>query len=708
MKKQILSLALLLGVSALGFSQEFSAKPAFRHISEGTLSRGVDAVCDTAINYTDGVYQSAIGAGAQTWSAGIYFDTVQTKFYTSDIFVEAIQFYIADTAVINGVNLRIYEGTTISGTALGNTISNGTAVLDTFIANADIVNGGMTMIMTDSIEIDKTLGYSVFVEVIQTASGFPMGVSQGPMVLGRGGWIELGGTVQMIEANSALDYNWMISVCTNGDYFIPPIDAAIAQVLETPTGYEITPLDQLDPDGYDFWVDVENKGANLINSVTVDLSVQGGQMTDSQNWSNIFSGATSTVQLNNTYLPTTEGFHTIDASVTVNDFINIYDSTIIYDTTEVYDTTVNTVLDSNWIDTIQSGSFTVDTLTFDSDSYFETDSIWIQDTLLIVSSDTLTSVDTIALIDYSIYTDITTIDTTQNINAVTVYDTIVQGDFNLTDNVKSGEFFISDSLYSRTSEITFYITGEGLMGNAYDFHNNTAISKVIVSDFLNSMDNPPTSEFPMNVYLFDVDKNSNQVVPFPLAISDTVVIPDSFFVSANQNLRYDLEFNFTTALSVFPGQRILAAFTNPASGVRRFDEPQNYETATCFVGTIAMNPDTTFEYQFSENAGSYYLIDLILDPSRFGEEPPESVEELNSFDVNLYPNPTKDVLSIKSTSLIKSIIIYDNQGKEVLTSSNVNSVFGNISLVNLPNGMYQVVVTNNDGSKAIRKLSKMK
>ena len=89
-----------------------------------------------------------------------------------------------------------------------------------------------------------------------------------------------------------------------------------------------------------------------------------------------------------------------------------------YDSIGVY---LTSQIDTSWMDTVLSGSFSLGSTTYNSDAYFEEDTIFLtgnQDTMIVIISDTLTNVDTIAIRLWSTYDSV----------SITIYDTIVGAD----------------------------------------------------------------------------------------------------------------------------------------------------------------------------------------------------------------------------------------------------------------------------------------
>ncbi len=72
------------------------------------------------------------------------------------------------------------------------------------------------------------------------------------------------------------------------------------------------------------------------------------------------------------------------------------------------------------------------------------------------------------------------------------------------------------------------------------------------------------------------------------------------------------------------------------------------------------------------------------------------VENLNPNLVQLSPNPVSNQLNIKSKEIISSISIFDNSGREMV-SSNLNSIEANIDISDLNCGIYTVIIESETG-----------
>ena len=81
-----------------------------------------------------------------------------------------------------------------------------------------------------------------------------------------------------------------------------------------------------------------------------------------------------------------------------------------------------------------------------------------------------------------------------------------------------------------------------------------------------------------------------------------------------------------------------------------------------------------------------------------------SNEEFNNITVNVYPNPTNDIVNIETAESLFNYVVYDINGREIQ-----NGMFGNNNQVNLQNvnsGVYFIKVTTVQGSTATVKVVK--
>src|SRR5690606_29721589 len=66
--------------------------------------------------------------------------------------------------------------------------------------------------------------------------------------------------------------------------------------------------------------------------------------------------------------------------------------------------------------------------------------------------------------------------------------------------------------------------------------------------------------------------------------------------------------------------------------------------------------------------------------------------------IKAYPNPTSDVVILKSShSTMKGIVVYNNLGSVVLEQNSLSSREVSLNLNGLAAGLYQVVINTEDG-----------
>jgi hypothetical protein len=95
---------------------------------------------------------------------------------------------------------------------------------------------------------------------------------------------------------------------------------------------------------------------------------------------------------------------------------------------------------------------------------------------------------------------------------------------------------------------------------------------------------------------------------------------------------------------------------------------------------------TDLNYILLLNPGEFRLYSDVKLPA-FKDLATSASEGLNPSELNIYPNPVTDQLSIESTNTIQDIKLYSIEGKVVYQNNpNVNNI--SISLINLKSGIY--------------------
>ena len=111
-------------------------------------------------------------------------------------------------------------------------------------------------------------------------------------------------------------------------------------------------------------------------------------------------------------------------------------------------------------------------------------------------------------------------------------------------------------------------------------------------------------------------------------------------------------------------------------------------TDTFNSGTLYMN---NFTHQF-DTVGTTTYHDGIFGAQMQGTitvTEVAGVKEIKSTTFNAYPNPTNNIVTLKSNNIIDAVTIYDMTGRQLLTAK-ANATVVNISMANYPAGTYMV------------------
>lgn len=73
------------------------------------------------------------------------------------------------------------------------------------------------------------------------------------------------------------------------------------------------------------------------------------------------------------------------------------------------------------------------------------------------------------------------------------------------------------------------------------------------------------------------------------------------------------------------------------------------------------------------------------------------LEDNTLINVSIYPNPSIDIVNIKLNTPIKSIFIYDLNGKMILNENGKNQTQQSIDLIDLPKGSYLLSIQTDLG-----------
>lgn len=148
-----------------------------------------------------------------------------------------------------------------------------------------------------------------------------------------------------------------------------------------------------------------------------------------------------------------------------------------------------------------------------------------------------------------------------------------------------------------------------------------------------------------------------------------------------------------------------------------YDEGETWPTSRCIVpynsaySSLCVLPDNTIGLYVEEsysNEGDYCTVfyNFSLEWLTKGEDKYESASEINAAGnlprLDIFPNPTDDIISLKSEDLIK-INIYNIQG-QLLTSLNVDAEMVSIDMTDYNEGIYLIEGVDEKFNKKVSKV----
>ncbi|WP_223033230.1 PQQ-dependent sugar dehydrogenase [Hanstruepera marina] len=135
------------------------------------------------------------------------------------------------------------------------------------------------------------------------------------------------------------------------------------------------------------------------------------------------------------------------------------------------------------------------------------------------------------------------------------------------------------------------------------------------------------------------------------------------------------------------------------------------------IGVLSYNGSTwemAFSQQFSGNGwtsfGEAFNGELYISGRDSGNiyhiiDSNLSIEEFNRNKIKLYPNPTESNLTVSvSTGEIKDVTIFDLQGKQIKSLTELSGKTINISTHDIARGIYMIKITNSNSNSITKKL----
>ncbi|HLS72048.1 MAG TPA: T9SS type A sorting domain-containing protein [Chitinophagaceae bacterium] len=158
------------------------------------------------------------------------------------------------------------------------------------------------------------------------------------------------------------------------------------------------------------------------------------------------------------------------------------------------------------------------------------------------------------------------------------------------------------------------------------------------------------------------------------------------------------------------------SMNNPTSGW--FYEEEFAVFDTIYRGAIAEFYTTMYIPEgTTENYGEIVIelaydnaTDVLFDTLTFGFlAVPLDLDELESQEIQVYPNPTTDIVKVnlKDNTRLSSVGVFDMQGRQIQMHKNIGNTEFTVNVANLAQGMYIIRIENEKGASAIQKIQKL-
>ncbi|ARV09332.1 hypothetical protein BTO05_06660 [Winogradskyella sp. PC-19] len=131
-----------------------------------------------------------------------------------------------------------------------------------------------------------------------------------------------------------------------------------------------------------------------------------------------------------------------------------------------------------------------------------------------------------------------------------------------------------------------------------------------------------------------------------------------------------------------------------------FDGNELGNLADTSVNITGLSLDTTYTYSILAN--NCFGQSTTCTTVTFTTETTLGTQEDDILNVNLSPNPAKDILNINTSSQIDNVEIFDLLGKKVNSYSKESIYDNSINIASLPTGVYLVLISSENLTKTVR------
>lgn len=121
---------------------------------------------------------------------------------------------------------------------------------------------------------------------------------------------------------------------------------------------------------------------------------------------------------------------------------------------------------------------------------------------------------------------------------------------------------------------------------------------------------------------------------------------------------------------------------------------------TLDVNTLLQPGSGKSHYLYVENTDTCSYYNKSYDPSNITNKKSNTAEDLNAFNVKIYPNPTKDFINIQTKEEVKDVVIYSIDGKRI---KEFNKILNNtIDISGIQKGNYILKLKISDSEKSFK------
>ncbi len=279
---------------------------------------------------------------------------------------------------------------------------------------------------------------------------------------------------------------------------------------------------------------------------------------------------------------------------------------------------------------------------------------------------------------------------------VQYFASINEADNNLNNDTTFYMVQVDDSLYARDMANTTGVSGNagigtgqgGQIGNMFSITNDDTLTSVqaFISNVNGQMDG---QDLIVNLYSWNGSTSTLMASTVPVPLNSTT----------NANMMHELELD-GGSIVLGPGMYVLGAVEND-SNISCGTTPGVYTTGGSLVNAAGFTPD------FVDINGAFGQNIVPVVRAVFGTPGTlVGINEATTANIEVYPNPVKELLTISGLKANSTINIMDVTGKIIIRENNLNQDRISISTEGLNVGVYFVDVLSDNAASTVLKIIK--